>query len=209
MENCGGIFLTHAHYGHYTGLPLLGLEVMHEKGIPVFVMPQMEIFLRNNAPFSQLIELGNIHIHRLIHDTLLKLGEFTVTPILVQHRNEFTETVGFSFQGKMKKLLYIPDIDSWENIDICQLIIEHDIVLLDGTFYDSKELPKRKISKIPHPTIRESMNKFAALNLGEKKKIHFTHLNHTNKLLDSKSESFKEFSATEFSLAYEGLLFNL
>jgi len=209
MDNCKGILLTHAHFGHYTGLTLLGLEVMHQNGIPVYVMPKMANFLKNNAPFSQLIQLSNIKLYCLNEYTPLTLDGFTVIPLPVSHRNEFSETVGFSIKGKQKSILYIPDIDSWENSNICQLVKDHEVALLDGTFYDSKELPNRKISKIPHPTIRESMDKFAALNLGEKKKIHFTHLNHSNPILDSQSEAFRQFSSSYFNLANDGLLINV
>jgi pyrroloquinoline quinone biosynthesis protein B len=209
MDDCAGIFLTHSHYGHYIGLPLLGLEVMHRQGIPVYVMPQMESFLRNNAPFSQLISLGNIQLLSLSENIPVPLGAISITPLPVQHRNEFSETVGFSIKGKEKSILYIPDIDSWEGIDICQLIKEHEVALLDGTFYDRKELKNRKISKIPHPTIRESMDKFAALNSGEKRKIHFTHLNHTNPLLDANSEAYNHFSSSGFNLTVDGLLIHI
>ena len=52
-----GIFLTHAHIGHYTGLMHLGREVMGAKSTVVNVMPKMESFLRNNGPWSQLVDL--------------------------------------------------------------------------------------------------------------------------------------------------------
>ena len=54
-----GIFITHAHYGHYMGLLELGLEVMNTNHIPVYVMPRMKLFLENNKPFEQLITLKN------------------------------------------------------------------------------------------------------------------------------------------------------
>ena len=41
-----GIFLTHAHMGHYIGLLQLGREVMDAKDINVFCMPKMKYFLR-------------------------------------------------------------------------------------------------------------------------------------------------------------------
>ena len=104
MDDCAGIFLTHAHYGHYIGLPLLGLEVMHRQGIPVYVMSQMESFLRNNAPFSQLISLGNIQLLSLSENIPVPLGAISITPLPVQHRNEFSETVGFSIKGKEKSI---------------------------------------------------------------------------------------------------------
>ncbi|MFM7810142.1 MAG: esterase-like activity of phytase family protein, partial [Planctomycetota bacterium] len=55
-----GIFLTHAHIGHYTGLMFLGHESMGAKGVPVWAMPRMGAFLRANGPWDQLVRLGNI-----------------------------------------------------------------------------------------------------------------------------------------------------
>ncbi|GIS72856.1 MAG: hypothetical protein CM1200mP10_24330 [Candidatus Neomarinimicrobiota bacterium] len=48
--NISGIFLTHAHVGHYTGLAHLGLEVRGANKIPVYAMPRMMNFLKNNGP---------------------------------------------------------------------------------------------------------------------------------------------------------------
>ena len=55
----GGIFLTHAHVGHYIGLLELGLEIMNLKNIPVYAMPKMCNFLRKNEPFHSLINREN------------------------------------------------------------------------------------------------------------------------------------------------------
>ena len=48
-SNLSGIFLTHAHMGHYAGLLQLGREAMGAKGMPVYVMPKMKEFLETNA----------------------------------------------------------------------------------------------------------------------------------------------------------------
>ena len=61
-ENLSGIFITHAHIGHYTGLMYFGREVMGSEGINVFAMPRMSKFLENSGPWSQLVELNNIRI---------------------------------------------------------------------------------------------------------------------------------------------------
>jgi pyrroloquinoline quinone biosynthesis protein B len=37
-----GVFLTHAHMGHYTGLIHLGREAMGANKVPVFAMPNMQ-----------------------------------------------------------------------------------------------------------------------------------------------------------------------
>ena len=60
-----GVFLTHAHFGHYSGLFQLGLEVMNLKNIPVYAMPLMETFLINSSPINLLIKSGNIEIRQI------------------------------------------------------------------------------------------------------------------------------------------------
>ena len=52
-----GIFLTHAHIGHYTGLMFLGRESVNAAAVPVYVTDRMGAFLRTNAPWSQLVPL--------------------------------------------------------------------------------------------------------------------------------------------------------
>ena len=58
-----GVFLTHGHIGHYTGLMYLGFEAMGSKNIPVYVMPIMKRYLENNGPWSQLVSLNNINLN--------------------------------------------------------------------------------------------------------------------------------------------------
>ena len=45
-----GIFLTHAHVGHYVGLYHLGREVMGLGGVPVYCSERMASFIRENEP---------------------------------------------------------------------------------------------------------------------------------------------------------------
>ena len=51
-----GIFLTHAHVGHYSGLIHLGREVMGASAIPVHCVPRMKYFLESNGPWDQLVK---------------------------------------------------------------------------------------------------------------------------------------------------------
>lgn len=180
-----GIFLTHAHIGHYIGLADLGREVMGADNIPVYVMPRMMAFLENNGPWDQLIRLDNIALHPIHHQESIEIPDFlTVKPFLVPHRDEYSETVGFEIIGPRKRLIYIPDIDKWERweTDIREVVKNSDYALLDATFYDEQGLSGRQMDSIPHPFVVESLEHFAKLKPKEKAKIHFTHMNHTNPL---------------------------
>ncbi len=184
--NLSGIFLTHAHMGHYAGLLQLGREAMGAKGMPVYVMPRMKEFLEKNAPWSQLVTLGNIKLITMEQDKSIQLTPtLRVTPLLVPHRDEFSETVGFRVETSEKSLLFIPDIDKWPlwEKDIRAEVARVDVALLDATFYQEGELPNRNMSEIPHPFVAETMALFSLLPAAEKRKIKFIHFNHTNPLL--------------------------
>ena len=158
-----GIFISHAHMGHYMGLMELGLEVMNTHAIPVYVMGKMKSFLEENAPFTQLIKLNNIKLQLIEENAVVHLNEnISITPFHVPHRNEFSETVGFKVQSADKSLLYISDIDSWD-ININELIRNNDFLLLDGTFHGSNELRHRNMKDVPHPLIIDSMHEFSVL----------------------------------------------
>ena len=184
--NLSGIFLTHAHMGHYAGLLQLGREAMGAKGIPVYVMPRMKKFLENNAPWSQLVALGNIKLILMEQDKPIQLTPtLRVIPLQVPHRDEFSETVGFRIETSEKSLLFIPDIDKWPlwEKDIRAEVARVEVALLDATFYQEGELPNRNMSEIPHPFVAETIALFSPLPAAEKRKVKFIHFNHTNPLM--------------------------
>jgi pyrroloquinoline quinone biosynthesis protein B len=205
-EKLDGILLTHAHMGHYTGLMHFGREVMGTNKIPVFAMPKMKIFLEENGPWSQLVELENINIKALKSDSTFSLNErIQIKPFLVPHRDEFSETVGYEIMINNKSLIFIPDIDKWEKweTNIKELIQKVDYAFLDATFYKNGEL-KRDMSEIPHPFVEESIELFSKLSEKDKQKVHFIHFNHTNPLLIEGSTAQKEVLDKGFNLAKEG-----
>ena len=208
----GGIFLTHAHIGHYTGLMHLGREVFSADQIPTYVMPRMASFLSENGPWDNLVKNKNIDLKIMEDGTSISLSpSLQVTPLLVPHRDEYSETVGFIITGAKNKVLFIPDIDKWGkwSTNIIDVIAQVDYAFLDGTFYRNGEIWGRDMSEIPHPFISESMSLFDTLAQGEKEKIHFIHLNHTNPLLNKKSEEYLDFSKTHYKLAEEGMTLKL
>lgn len=190
-EFTDGIFITHAHIGHYTGLMYLGMEGMDAKSLPVYVMPQMKKFLTKNGPWNQLILRKNILLNQMENEQEIKLSKtVAVTPVLVPHRDEFSETVGYIIQGPKKRALFIPDIDKWEKWgkSIVEEIQKVDYAFLDATFYSAEEINHRDMSEIPHPFVMESFEVFKNLSAEEKNKIIFIHFNHTNPLLNVGSE---------------------
>ncbi len=204
-----GIFLTHAHIGHYLGLALLGHESMGAREVPVYAMPRMASFLRQNGPWDQLVRYRNIVVNELSGGEPVKLNQrLSITPIPVPHRQEYSEVVGYRIEGPSRSVLYIPDIDSWETWDEQGVHIEDeiakiDVAFLDGSFYANGEIPGRDMSGFPHPFITHSMERFAKLSESERAKIRFIHLNHTNPVLDSVSPESRKVKAAGFGVAVE------
>jgi len=204
-----GIFLTHAHVGHYTGLIHLGREVIGAHRVPVHAMPRMAAFLRENGPWGQLVELENIVLRPLADRREVRLNDrLTVTPFTVPHRDEYSETVGFVIRGPHRAVLFLPDIDKWERWDeagerIEDWIARVDVAYLDGSFYENGEIPGRDMSLIPHPFIRESMERFAALPEAERGKVRFLHLNRTNPAIVDGSEAQRTIEKAGFGVARE------
>ncbi len=90
-----GVFLMHAHIGHYTGLMNLGREALGAQNTPVYAMPRMKNYLETNGPWSQLVALHNIELKPLKNDSTFSLNKaLKITPFLGPHRDEYSETVG-------------------------------------------------------------------------------------------------------------------
>jgi pyrroloquinoline quinone biosynthesis protein B len=210
----GGIILTHAHIGHYTGLMFLGKEAMSTNELDIFAGHKMKNMLTKHFPWKQLVELNNIKIRELIADHPMKPEtNFTITPLEVPHRNEYSETFGFVISGVYKKILYIPDIDKWEEWD-CNLInmaSSVDYCFIDATFYSEEELKQlgRNYKDIPHPYITYSMDLLQEVVDSKKCEVYFLHFNHTNPILNSVSPEVTTLKNRGFKIAEEGMEFQL
>ncbi|WP_045468588.1 MBL fold metallo-hydrolase [Winogradskyella sp. PG-2] len=206
-----GVFLTHAHIGHYTGLMNFGREALGGNAIPVYAMPKMKTFIETNGPWSQLVQLNNIELKPLKNDSTLRINKaLKVTPMLVPHRDEYSETVGYKIEGKNKKALFIPDIDKWQkwNRNIIEEVKKVDYAFVDASFFRDGELD-RDMSKIPHPFTTETTTLFENETLETKNKIHFIHFNHTNPTLQEKHHLKDSIQNLGFRFAKEGDNFDL
>ncbi len=207
-----GILLTHGHIGHYTGLMYLGREAMGAQRVPVYAMPRMQAFLEKSGPWELLSRLDNVSMKTLTPGEAVVLNErIQVRPIAIPHRGEYTETVGFIVRGPHRSVLYMPDIDKWERwgTRIEDVIAQVDRAYVDGTFFADGEIPGRSMAEIPHPFVVESIHRLSALPAAERDKVHFTHLNHTNPLLQPGSAASTQVREAGMHVAQEGERFGL
>jgi pyrroloquinoline quinone biosynthesis protein B len=202
-----GVLLTHAHMGHYLGLAQFGREAFAADALPLHVSPRMADFLKANAPWELLVRLGNVRLTPFADGKAIRLAPgLEVVPFAVPHRAEYTDTYGFWVRGPKRSRLYLPDIDKWERWEtpIEQWIARSDAALLDGTFFGDGELPGRSIAEVPHPFIVESLARFAKLPASERRKIRFTHLNHTNLAALPGTKERRAVEAAGMAVAAEG-----
>lgn len=206
-----GVFITHAHIGHYAGLLYFGKEALGKKDTRVYAMPKMKGFLENNGPWSQLVTDQNIVFSDLKKDTVIQLNHsLKVTPFLVPHRDEFSETVGYKIEGKNKSALFIPDINKWSlwEKNIVEEVKKVDYAFLDATFFKEGEI-NRPMSEVPHPFIVETVDLFKNESLTTKNKVIFIHFNHTNPALQPNSKERNELTLLGYKFATEGERFEL
>ena len=207
-----GVFLTHAHIGHYTGLMYLGKEALGAKNTPVYAMSRMSNFLIKNGPWSQLVSQSNIELINLNNDQSYNISDdISVKPVLVPHRDEFSETVGYYIYGSQKTAFFLPDIDKWSSwpTSLKEIVKSTDFLFIDATFYDNSEINYRPVESIPHPFVIETMKTLKSLSKKEKNKIFFIHMNHTNSMLDPNSEIALRVIREGYNIAKIGQTFEL
>ena len=211
VERLGGmpdaILLTHAHIGHYLGLAHLGREVAGTRALPVYCTASMARFLRENRPWSRLVERGNVALREIEPGKEFALtANLRATAIRVPHRDEDSDTVAYLVQGPSGRLLWLPDIDRWEKWDrkLEDLAADGALTMfLDGTFFSADEIPGRSITDIPHPLVPETARRLLA---GDRPaaRVYFVHLNHTNRLFWDAAE-VAALEGKGLSVAPEGL----
>lgn len=207
-----GVFITHAHFGHYTGLAHFGREAYGANDLPVYCSERMANFLTTNGPWSQLVEMDQIECRPVRPGAPVQLrSNLSVEAILVPHRDEFSDTFAWIIRGPERSLLFLPDIDKWERFDtdINELLWEVDYALIDATFYGPDELPGRDMSEIPHPFIVESIERFQGLPAEVRNRVHFLHLNHSNPAATPGSQAAAHVRDAGHNVCAEGALFQL
>lgn len=208
-----GIFLTHAHVGHYLGLALLGNEGLGVSDLPIFCTASMARFLEANDPWAYMVRQRRIVPTPLAAERWHRIDDWLEARLLpVPHRDELSDTVGFLFRGPSALLLYLPDIDSWSawaswngpQRDVREVVASVDVALLDGTFWSAEEVPGRAVEDIPHPLLTDSMERLQAVLDSGTTRIVFTHLNNSNPALDEVGPERTELVGRGFEVAREG-----
>lgn len=196
-----GVFLTHEHLGHLSGLLYFGPESLAAAQLTVHCTPQLAAFVGANEPFARLSEQDYIELDPVRPGSGVDLAGTVVRPRRVPHRSTHADTVAYRISAD-RSLLYVSDIDAWTDETI-RMVADADVALVDGTFWRSGELDR--YDEVPHPAIVDSMDTLDPSGT----EIHFTHLNHTNPVLQPGSEERQRVEDRGFHVADRADTFTL
>ena len=197
-----GVVLTHAHLGHLPGVLQFGREVLDADTVPVYCTEGLAEFIRTNQPFSTLVSNGNLTLQPVDPGATIDLPTGELRPFAVPHRDEFaTGTLGLEFRGG-RRLVYVPDIDDWDEKTRSR-VDAADVAVLDGTFWATKEIDGQ--AEVPHPPVRDAIEELPLAGTD----VYFTHLNHTNPLLDGSSPEYETLVDAGGDVVERGLTFDL
>ena len=196
------VSITHLHLGHIEGIGQLGKPVMGLREVDIYLSPNNKDIFDNRSDIVLMEDEGNIRTHskNFYHPFEPKDGcGFSLQFIPIPHRSELGDNAAIIIKAEEKSILFMPDQDSWDDTldyhskdtirDFLKMF-DIDEALIDGTFWSMDELPRRDISKIPHPTIQETIQLLGRKRKGDPE-ISFLHLNHSNPVNDLDSEQRK------------------
>ena len=196
------VSITHLHLGHIEGIGQLGKPVMGLREVDVYLSPNNKNIFDDRSDIVLMEDEGNIRTHskNFYHPFEPKDGcGFSLQFIPIPHRSELGDNAAIIIKAEEKSILFMPDQDSWgdtldyhskDTIRDFLKMFDIDEALIDGTFWSMDELPRRDISKIPHPTIQETIQLLGRKRKGDPE-ISFLHLNHSNPVNDLGSEQRK------------------
>ncbi|MCJ7479159.1 MAG: MBL fold metallo-hydrolase [Candidatus Nanohaloarchaeota archaeon QJJ-7] len=197
-EFMDGIFISHGHLGHVTGLLYLGKESINSNMTDVYCSESAADFLKENYPYRLLVDRNNIVLNTFEENGHENLMGMKVDFVPVIHRYVPTDMHAFRIKTDDTNLFYMTDIDHWTD-DAIKEVESADVAIIDGCFWSQEEIDRYE--RVPHPPIKESLEIFEDTDTD----IIFTHINHTNPVLDPESEERKKVEEAGFRIAEEGM----
>jgi len=208
------IWITHAHLGHIDGLGQFGTESMNTSEVVLYCSEKVSKNIENTPSLKLLLENENVMFGEW---GVVNNKNFKITPIEIPHRDELGDNHALMIEGMQNKLLFMPDHDTWDETLECVGFesikdwlknLEIDIALIDGTFWNDKEIKHRPQVDVKHPSIEETLERIGMSEKGDPR-IVFVHLNHTNPAFNKETKEYKKVIEMGWEIGTEGMEFYL
>jgi pyrroloquinoline quinone biosynthesis protein B len=212
------IFLTHGHADHTVGLAEFCTGKSFE--IPLYAPPDLVTFLSGTEQrpnyFGDLGRIAKNYVRPIKLEEnkiitrldIVNLQGFGVkhTQVLENGRKYPSTTYVYEVNHMDKWFIYAPDIGELGE-PFLNWLDGADVFMMDATFWWDDEL--ERVSGIPvtsyqlgHVPQRESVEILKDINI---ERVIYTHINHTNPVIDSTKEYYKNVKKAGQEIAQDGL----
>ena len=216
------VLLTHGHGDHTVGIA--EFSTGKSFGIPVHGPPDLMRFLFGSDDRSSFFgDLGRLARDYVVPHDLMEgerldlLDGLRVTGFEIDHTDRMEDgscfpssTYGYELEADGRRFVYTPDLGLLTE-DLLERVEGSDLFMLDATFWWDNELNRISgLSKtsydLGHVPVEESVEMLGGRDIG---RVVYTHLNHTNPLLDPSHSAIKKLRDAGFEVAYDGMKLKL
>jgi len=215
------VLLTHGHGDHCVGLFEFSTGKCFQ--IPVFGPPDLIRYLFGTADMDRFFrDLGRlardyVEPRGLRPGARLDLGDLSATGFEVSHTDRLEDgslfpsiTYGYEIEAEDGRFIYTPDLGLLTE-GLLDQVHGADLFMLDGTFWWDDELARvsglgKTSYDLGHVPIEESLRILKDLEIG---RVVYTHINHTNPLLDPGQPMAERIKEAGFEVAYDGMVIEL
>jgi pyrroloquinoline quinone biosynthesis protein B len=216
------VLLTHGHGDHCVGVAEFSTGKSFE--IPVHAPLDLIRFLFGEPGNDQFFgELGRLARNYVVPrklaegETLELLGGLRVTGFEIDHTDRLEDgscypssTFGYELEAGGRRFVYTPDLGLLTE-DLLGRLDGSDLFMLDATFWWDDELARisglRKTSyELGHVPVEESLKTLMGVDIG---RVAYTHLNHTNPLLDPAQPMASMVREAGLEVAHDGMVIEL
>jgi pyrroloquinoline quinone biosynthesis protein B len=216
------VLLTHGHGDHCVGLFEFSTGKCFDT--PVYGSPDLIRFLFGTKEqgqfFSFLGRLARDYVNprELKEETSIELlGGLKASGFEILHTERLpdgscfpTRTYGYEIEVDGGRIVYAPDLERLTD-EVLRRVEGADVFMLDTTFWWNDELARisglgKTSYDLGHVPVEESMKILKGLDVG---RIVYTHVNHTNPLLDPDQGMMEKVKKAGFEVAEDGMAMEL
>jgi pyrroloquinoline quinone biosynthesis protein B len=216
------VLLTHGHGDHCVGIAEFSTGKSFE--IPVYAPLDLIRFLFGEPGEEQFFgELGRLAKNYVVPhglaegETLDLLKGLRATGFEVDHTDRLEDgscypssTFGYELVADGKRFVYTPDLGLLSE-DLLKRVEGADLFMLDATFWWDDELDRiselgKTSHDLGHIPVEQSIEVLSDSDIG---RVIYTHLNHTNPMLDQGQPMASRVREAGFEIAHDGMSIEL